>query len=151
QERTLRTRKRSPQVRRSRVGLGVFARRFYAEGEIIGEILGTVMYEPDYSSPYCYSMGDDRSLEPHAPFKYLNHSCEPNSQFEYFDIKPPDDATPQRRVFVLALSLIRPSDEITVDYRWPAAMAIRCRCGSPTCRGWVIDLDDLPDFLAAQN
>ncbi|HVX15637.1 MAG TPA: SET domain-containing protein-lysine N-methyltransferase [Pirellulales bacterium] len=136
-------------MRRSRVGLGVFARRFYAEGEIIGEILGTVIDEPDYSSRYCYSMGDDRSLEPDAPFKFLNHSCEPNSRFEWFDIKTRDGTSADRRVFVLAQEVIRPSAEITVDYRWPAPMAIRCRCGAPSCRGWVIDEDDLPDFLAA--
>ena len=118
---------------------------------MIGEILGTVMHEPDYSSPYCYSMGDDRSLEPDAPFKYLNHSCEPNSQFECYDINTHADRSPERRVFVLALGLIRPSDEITVDYRWPAAMAVRCRCGSANCRGWVIDEDDLAELLLIQG
>jgi SET domain-containing protein len=133
------------------VGLGVFARRFYDDGEMIGEILGTVTDEPDYSSPYCYSMGDDRSLEPHPPFRYMNHSCEPNSQFNWYDIKTPDRGASERRVFVLAWGLIRPGDEITVDYRWPAQMAVRCRCGSPDCRGWVIDEEELPDFLAARN
>ena len=140
-----------PQVRRSRTGRGVFARRFYNDGAIIGEILGAVIDSPNYSSPYCYSMGDDRSLEPDPPFKYLNHSCQPNGLFEWYDIKSPKDGVCDRRVFVLACGLIRPGDEITVDYRWPAQMAIRCRCGSSNCRGWVIDQDELPRFLAAKS
>jgi hypothetical protein len=144
-----RAKRRSPHVRRSRVGLGVFSRRFYADGELIGEILGTVVSEPDYSSPYCYSMGDDRSLEPDAPFKFLNHSCQPNAQFDCYDIQSAGGVS-ERRVFVLASGSIRPGDEITIDYRWPAQMAIRCRCGSANCRGWVIDERDLGDFLAIQ-
>lgn len=142
-------RQKQPQVRRDRVGRGVFARRFYEEDEIIGEILGVVIDAPDYSSPYCYSMGDDRSLEPDPPFRFLNHRCQPNGRFEWYDVKSPGPERFERRVFVLALEPIRPGDEITVDYRWPPAMAIRCRCDSPNCRGWVIDHNDLADFLAA--
>lgn len=130
--------------------MGVFARRFYAEGELIGEIVGTVVAEADYSSPYCYSMGDERTLEPDAPYKFLNHSCQPNAVFECHDIKLARSGESARRVFVLAADLIRPGDEITIDYRWPPAMAIRCRCGTPHCRGWVIHEEDLADFLAAR-
>jgi SET domain-containing protein len=142
------TKARHPEVRRSRVGRGVFARRFYREGEIIGEILGTVIDRPDYSSAYCYSMGDDRSLEPDPPFRFLNHGCQPNSAFQWFDVRSVHAEPLRRRVFVMALEPIRAGAEITIDYRWPAAMAIRCRCGSPGCRGWVIDGDDLKEFLA---
>ena len=142
------SRRRSPDVRRCRIGRGVFARRLYSDRDLIGEILGTVIDSPDYSSPYCYSMGDDRTLEPDSPFKFLNHSCTPNSAFEPYDIQSPASGEIERRVFVLALGPIRPGDEITIDYRWPAAMAIRCRCGSATCRGWVIDEEELADFLA---
>lgn len=143
-------RQRSPQVRRSRLGRGVFARRYYAAGEVIGEILGTVIAGPDYSSAYCYSMGDDRTLEPDAPFRFLNHSCQPNSRFAWYDLQASDGKAIERRVFVLALAAIRPGDEFTIDYCWPPEMAIPCRCGSAACRGWVIDLDDLADFLAAR-
>ena len=144
---------RSPQVRRCRVGRGVFARRHYAAGEIIGEILGTVIAEPDYTSPYCYSMGDHRILEPAAPFRFLNHSCEANSHFNWFDVQTANSGAAssgatERRVFVLALHDIRPGEEFTIDYRWPPEMAIPCRCGADNCRGWVIDLEDLAEFLA---
>ncbi|HWB14295.1 MAG TPA: SET domain-containing protein-lysine N-methyltransferase [Pirellulales bacterium] len=138
-------------MRRSRIGRGVFSRRSYVDGDMIGEILGTVIDEPDYSSPYCYSMGDERSLEPDPPFRFLNHSCRPNSVFEPHDVKSPETGAIERRVFVLALGPIRRGEEITIDYRWPPAMAIRCQCGSSNCRGWVIDQDDLADFLAVRG
>ena len=144
------TRQRTPQVRRSRVGRGVFARRYYAGGEVIGEILGTVIARSDYTSPYCYCMGDHRTLEPDAPFRFLNHSCRPNSRFEWYDLRAPQSGAIERRVFVLAMGAIRPGDEFTIDYRWPPEMAIPCRCGSTACRGWVIDLDDLADFLTTR-
>ena len=90
-------RPRTPQVRRSRVGRGVFARRHYAAGEVIGEIEGTVMEATDYASSYCYSMGDHRTLEPEAPFRFLNHSCLPNSRFEWYDVEPPEGGAVERR------------------------------------------------------
>lgn len=133
------------------MGRGVFARRFYSDGELIGEILGTVIESSGYSSSYCYSMGDHRSLEPDPPFRFLNHSCQPNCLFEWIDVKSLGAGPAERRVFVFAEGPIRAGDEITVDYRWPADMAIRCRCGASRCRGWVIDEDDLPEFLAARN
>ena len=132
------------------MGRGVFARRHYAAGEVIGEIQGTVMEGTDYASAYCYSMGDHRTLEPDAPFRFLNHSCLPNSRFEWYDVESPEGGATERRVFVLALDAIRPGEEFTIDYRWPPQMAIPCRCGAANCRGWVIDLDDLDDFLAAR-
>lgn len=143
-------RQRNPEVRRSRVGRGVFAGRYYAAGEVIGEILGTVIAQPDYTSPYCYSMGDDRALEPAAPFRFLNHSCQANSRFNWYDLQASKSGTIERRVFVFALGAIRPGEEFTIDYRWPPDMAIPCRCGAAICRGWVIDLEDLASFLATR-
>ena len=143
--------RRVPQVSRSRIGRGVFSSRFYVGGDLIGEILGTVIDDVDYSSRYCYSMGDDRSLEPDPPFKFLNHSCRPNSDFKSYDVRSPNGGVVERRVFVHAFRTIRPGEEITIDYRWPAAMAIRCRCGCSNCRGWIIDEDDLAEFLAGSG
>ena len=46
---------------------------------IIGEIMGHVFDDPNYSSPYCMDLEDGRQLEPDAPFRYVNHCCEPNN------------------------------------------------------------------------
>jgi len=128
---------------RTRVGKGVFTQRWYQSDEIIGEIEGVVVDDERYGSEYCMDMGDGRCLEPAAPFRYLNHSCEPNCGFRWHDVRAPGDQRARRRVFLYALRVIRPGEELTIDYAWPAAAAIPCRCGSPSCRGWIVARDEL--------
>ena len=56
----------------------------------------------------------------------INHCCDPNL------------STRKIRGHVLYFSQrrIRPGEELTVDYRFPAkADRVVCRCGSPKCRG----------------
>ena len=38
---------------------------------------------------------------------------------------------------------IEPGGEVLIDYCWPADASIRCRCGAPNCRGWIVDPDEL--------
>lgn len=58
----------------------------------------------------------------------INHSCEPNL------------ATRIVRGHILYVSkrVIRPGEELTVDYRFSDKLErVRCRCGSPGCRGTI--------------
>jgi len=125
-------------VRRTRIGWGLFARRHYRADEVIGEITGTVIADWDYSSRYCFDLGDICCLEPDPPFRFINHSCRPNFYFRAVDINRRRDTAAARRLFVLAIDTVRPGDELTIDYAWPAGWAIRCRCGESACRGWVV-------------
>jgi hypothetical protein len=134
-----------------RTGRGVFAARRFDPHQIVGEILGSVIADPHYSSSYCYEMGDDRCLEPDPPFRFLNHSCSPNCRFQWYDVTSDREPTPRRRVFVLALRAIASGEQLTIDYRWPIAMAIPCRCGAADCRGWVVDRTELGALAAATN
>jgi SET domain-containing protein len=143
-------RDRSPRVVRTHLGWGVFAGRPYSAEEIIGEIDGTVIDDWDYGSSYCMDMGDSRCLEPAAPFRFVNHSCQPNCQFQWYDIDQ-EDAPPRRRVFLLALARIAAGEELTIDYAWPAHMAIPCRCHSANCRGWVVARSELPGLVESLN
>ena len=34
---------------------------------------------------------------------------------------------------------IMPDEELTIDYAWPADRAVKCLCGTPQCRGWIVD------------
>ena len=43
-------------------------------------------------------------------------------------------------IWVEALRDIMPNEELTIDYAWPAERAIKCFCGKPLCRGWIVDL-----------
>jgi hypothetical protein len=98
-------------------------------------------------------LGGTLTLEPRAPFRYLNHSCSPNCElFMYDDAEYPQLA---QRMFLQAIAHIEPGDELTIDYAWPADTAIPCDCGSPNCRGWIVDPVEMhllpePAVLVAQ-
>ena len=141
-------RDKSVRIGRTPVGKGVFARKRYPATTIIGEILGDMIEDPDYGSRYCMDIGGGWVLEPHAPFRYVNHSCEPNCEFDYFDLVPAGASQSRRQVFLVALREIKPGEELTIDYNWPADVAIPCRCAEPTCRGWIVAPDQLATVTA---
>lgn len=138
---TQRARKKSVRIGTTHVGKGLFARRRYPAETVIGEIEGQVIDDPHYGSDYCMNLDDGRVLEPAPPFRYVNHSCEPNCEFDFFDLR--ESGRTQRRVFLIALREIKPGEELTIDYNWSAASAIPCRCRAPSCRGWIVNPDEL--------
>ena len=145
---------KSVRIGATRVGKGLFARRRYPAETVIGEIKGQIIDDPHYGSDYCMNIGEGRALEPTAPFRYVNHSCEPNCEFDFFDLRDAGETETRRRVFLIALREIKPGEELTIDYNWSAASAIPCRCQAPSCRGWIVDpgqLDALRARLAAQD
>ncbi len=78
----------------------------------------------------------------------MNHSCEPNCEFDFFDLREEGETETRRRVFLIALREIKPGEELTIDYNWPATSAIPCRCHAPSCRGWIVDPDELDAVIA---
>jgi SET domain-containing protein len=61
-------------------------------------------------------------------FRYINHSCEPNTYMR---------RTATRAEFY-ALRDIRAGEELTVDYEDSHHEGrLRCRCGAARCRGWI--------------
>jgi uncharacterized protein len=126
-------------LRSTPVGKGVFARRPFRKGQAIGHMRGTVIAGDDYDPNYCVDLGKLGVLEPKTPFRYLNHSCEPNC--ELIEWEAAADEEPE--IWVYALRAVRPDDQLTIDYGWPAEAAIRCKCGSAKCRGWVVDESEL--------
>jgi hypothetical protein len=139
-------------VARTSVGKGVFAMKRILPCTVIGEIQGSLISEAHYTSDYCFDFEDGRQLEPAAPFRFVNHSCEPNCTFELCDI-PNNDGSTSRHLYLFALKEIRPTEELTIEYNWSANAAIPCRCGEPSCRGWIVDpseLDQLPSNSAVR-
>lgn len=122
-------------------GKGLFASKRFRKDQIIGELTGKFINDPDYGSDYCIDLGDDCSLEPGEPWRYVNHACEPNCKL-YLVFE--DDAPLEDRAVVLeALKNIQPGVELTIDYEWPAESAIPCGCESKKCRGWIVDPAEL--------
>lgn len=130
-------------VKETHVGRGVFAGRAIHPEEEIGRIEGELFDDPDHDSNYSIGIDDTYSIEPFAPFRFLNHSCEPNCELVVYDdaehLSP--DGIPE--VYVIALKEITPGAELSIDYGWPATSAIPCQCNTPRCRGWIVDADEL--------
>lgn len=145
---THRAPKKAVRIGMTHVGKGLFARRRYPAETVIGEIEGQVIDDPHYGSDYCMNLDDGRVLEPAPPFRYVNHSCEPNCEFDFFDLHEAGQTETQRRVFLIALREIKPGEELTIDYGWSAASAIPCRCHAPSCRGWIVHPDELGKLQA---
>jgi hypothetical protein len=125
----------------AKYGMGLFATKKFRKDDEVGEITGERFHDPDYSSEYCIDLGDDMALEPGEPFRFLNHSCEPNCKlYVVFD----EDEAPigDRKVIVEALVDVPKGSELTIDYEWPATSAILCGCGAESCRGWIVAPDE---------
>jgi uncharacterized protein len=131
-------------VGRTPVGLGLFASRSFDDGELVGSIDGKFLRDtPEYGSDYCIGLDETTTLEPVPPFSYLNHSCDPNCSV-FFDCQERKDGTTTgHQVWVETLRAVEKGEELTIDYAWPADAAIPCKCGSPSCRGWVCSEDEL--------
>jgi uncharacterized protein len=136
------------ELRDTNLGLGVFTRQRFRRGQIVGDVCGTAFFDAAYDSAYCMEMGPDRVFEPAGVFRYLNHSCDPNCEIFYYEpttderghVELPD------RLWLRALRPIAAGDELTIDYAWPAARAIPCRCGAANCRGWIVAADELAEI-----
>ena len=121
-------------------GRGVFATTDFVGGQAIGEVRGE--YKPrDYRSDYCVDFKDG-TLEPVAPYRFLNHSCDPNCQFIEWQIETPDNETVSE-LWLHALRAISTGEELTIDSGWDWQAAIPCLCGAPNCRGWICKEEDL--------
>ncbi len=154
--------RRGLRIGRTSVGKGVFATRKISDGTCIGEIEGEVILDDSYESRYSFDLDDGAQLEPAAPFRFVNHSCEPNCAFELISVssetpdsetpnrqEPPNlkeneprrshEASPRRKLLLFAICDIEIGDELSIDYNWPATFAIPCQCKSPTCRGWIVN------------
>ncbi|MDZ4819703.1 MAG: SET domain-containing protein [Planctomycetota bacterium] len=135
-------------VRDTHLGKAVFARKNFRTNQVIGEILGDLHVDPNYSSNYCMELGDGRALDPAAPFRFVNHSCNPNCEIFYYESD--EDGGPPTTLHLMAIRPIRMDEELTIDYAWPPDAAIPCQCGEATCRGWIVDPEELDLVLREQ-
>ena len=130
-------------------GLGVFADAPVKRGRAVGRVLGDLK-PVDFRSCYCVEFAG-AVLEPNEPYRFLNHSCDPNCEFIEWEIEDQfesvlGEAPKSQKTFELwlhALRDVQKGEELTIDYGWSWQFAIPCKCGSPLCRGWICRLDEL--------
>ena len=129
-------------------GLGVFATAPIKARHAVGRVLGEIK-EPSLGTRYCVAYGDDKIIEPVDPYRFLNHTCDPNCELIEWTIVNPDDplnkekSEPLLEIWVHAIRDVDVGEELTIDYGWDWRSAIKCLCGSPNCRGWICRIDQL--------
>ena len=123
-------------------GLGVFSLRSFSAREVVGPIEGRIFDGDEYESDYCMALGENSALEPDAPFRFLNHSCQPNCALLEYEVEY-DDGTGGSELWLAVETDIEPGEQMTIDYGWPAESAIPCGCGSPECRKWIVAAEEL--------
>lgn len=133
-------------VIRSKIhGFGLIALRPFAAGETLCEGDGVLWRTgEEFDDRYCLIIDGP---DPKAPLfwdladqtRWINHSCDPNTEIdaEY------DPATDSVTATWIAARDIHVGEELTYDYAFSAEVAEVCDCGAPTCRGLIIDPDEL--------
>jgi hypothetical protein len=115
-------------------GLGVFAERDFAAGEVVLRIDDSRIvtaadpFRPEQgeSAFHCDYLARGKVVLMKAPERHINSSCDPNTYVK----------TVHGVRAVIALRAIPADDEITYDYliNCHGGKPWTCRCGSPACR-----------------
>lgn len=134
-------------VGQSKFGLGVYAGHRFGADDEVGQVTGEIIDDPEYGSDFCIDLGNQLSLEPADPFRYLNHSCQPNCEIVQWHLEE-DDA--ELELWLHALREIQPDEELTIDYGWPAETAIPCDCGAQCCRGWIVNPSEIEQLSVSR-
>lgn len=131
-------------------GYGGVTTRPFAKGELICFGDG-VLYTADADFDDTYALilpgedsgkGDPLFWDLACQTRWFNHSCEPNSEVH----SKWDHEHDTMRAWWSAKRDIAVGEEITYDYAFAAEVAEPCFCGTPSCRGLIVDDD--PEELA---
>ncbi|MGI9495953.1 MAG: SET domain-containing protein [Mariniblastus sp.] len=137
-------------------GSGVFASRAFPATAVIGQIKGDLFQDQRLETEYTFQAAEGYQLEPSAPFRFLNHSCDHNCEFDWMTASDwkgdPESVAEESRggLYLTALRNISPGEELTIDYNWPAEFAIKCECGSKNCRGYVVSMDEIGELKSSK-
>jgi hypothetical protein len=133
-------------VRSAIDGYGVVATRPFAAGEQIADVDGVAWRDGDgVDDRYSLWIDDGLYFDMVDQTRWINHSCDPNAGLE-------TGVSNSGEVWakIVARRAILAGEEISYDYAFPAHLAEPCRCGSPLCRGLIIDEDEIPAKSAAR-
>ncbi|HVU37288.1 MAG TPA: SET domain-containing protein-lysine N-methyltransferase [Opitutales bacterium] len=121
-------------------GHGLFAARALAEGETVAEYVGERIGKAESArrqaaadKVYIFDLDENFDLDgdlPGNPARRVNHSCEPNCEA----------VAEGESIRVRALRAIGAGEELTFDYGYSLAVfpGHRCRCGAPSCAGFIV-------------
>jgi len=125
-------------------GKGIFALKNFKKDEFILYINGRIAETDNPSSlskdiqNHCFPLGKKNKkyqyILPKSPWKYLNHSCNPNSGIK-------------NNRNIVAMKDIKKGEEIVMDYAMDNIdnWTMKCRCGSKNCRKIISTFDQLDE------
>lgn len=135
------------EVKPSRNGSGVFAKKNFGPGDIVLPITGkliTCYLDDDIDErtrDNTFRFDEQRYVSPDGDAQFVNHSCEPNTKI----------VKKNRKLFIVAIRTIIKGEEIVFDYSTTLASndiwKMKCNCGSKICRGVVKRFILLPKAL----
>jgi hypothetical protein len=130
------------QIRDSKFGKGLFARKDIETGTILCRVTGkeinfgeTILLEERES--HSLQIDFDKYILCDPPFLYSNHSCDPNCGVN-------------QHLELFALKKIKTGEELFWDYSTSMLerhWTMKCCCGEKKCRGKIEDFDLLPRYL----
>lgn len=118
----------------------MFAARALATGETAAEYVGerigkaeSALRQAAADQVFVFEMDAQADLDgdvPDNPARFINHSCEPNCEA----------VAAGEVIQIRALREIGAGEELTFDYgyRLAAFPGHRCRCGAPSCAGFIV-------------
>ena len=126
-------------VRSAIDGYGVIALQPFAEGDEVVKVDGVMWREEEeVDDRYSLWIEDGIYFDMVDQTRFINHSCDPNT---YVDVGVAEDG--QAWATIIALRPIAPGEELSYDYAFPPHLAEPCRCGSPKCRGLIVEEEAL--------
>ncbi len=136
------------EIKKSRNGLGVFAKTDFFPGDEVFEVRGTFMScdeEDDVDEKTranTFRFDRKKYISPSGEIgDFLNHSCDPNSGV----------VKKNNKLFVTAVKQVEKGEEITIDYSTILApdesWEMDCNCGSEHCRKKIKRFNFLPQNI----
>lgn len=127
------------EVRESNLGKGVWALKKLEAGEELCVFSGEPVnfeetLEMGNKESFAFQVGNDLYIFLNAPYRYFNHSCEPNCGI-----------TPDLKL--VTIKQIENNEELRWDYSTSMMehhWTMKCKCKKETCRKVVADFITLP-------
>lgn len=126
---------------------GAFAKTRIKAGSPVIEYVGEKITKAEsarrceLNNPYIFNFDDEFDLDGDVswnPAKFINHSCDPNCEAEFFG----------DQIWIMAIRTIRAGEEITFNYSYDLQdyKEHPCRCGAAKCVGYMVAAEFFPKF-----
>lgn len=116
-------------------GYGVVTTRRRRAGSVIADVEGVLWRAGDArDDTYSLYLAPGVFFDMVDQTRWVNHSCEPN-----VIIEAGISRTGRGWAQLQALRDLEAGEELFYDYAFPEALKQPCRCGAPSCRGWIVE------------